>query len=107
MSEPSARVDRRVVKGPSDVRIDRRAVLRGIAAGAAGLSLAGIARLGRAADGGLAATTLAPGVTVLAGAGGNIVVLATDAGKVVVDGGAAAFGSKVRQALDGLPGGNV
>ena len=86
--------------------IDRRALLRGAAGGLAAFGLGGFARFGCAADA-LAATTVAPGLTLLAGAGGNILVLATDAGKVLVDGGAAAFSGKVREALDGLPGGPV
>jgi glyoxylase-like metal-dependent hydrolase (beta-lactamase superfamily II) len=86
--------------------IARRAVLRGIAGGAAGFGLGALARFAYAADP-LAATTVAQGLTLLAGAGGNILVLATDEGKVLVDGGAAAFSPKVRQALGGLPGGPV
>ena len=86
--------------------VDRRALLRGIAGGVAGLGLAGMARYAHAADS-LAATTVAQGLTVLTGAGGNILVLATDAGKVLVDGGAAALRGQVRQELDSLPGGHV
>jgi len=86
--------------------IGRRAVLRGIAGAAAASGLGGLARFAAAADS-LAAITVAPGLTLLAGAGGNILVLATDAGKVLVDGGAAAFSGKVQQALSGLPGGPV
>jgi len=87
-------------------RIERRAVLRGLAGAAVTSSLGGLARFAAAADS-LAATTVAPGLTLLTGAGGNILVLATDAGKVLVDGGGAAFNKNVRQALDGLPGGPV
>jgi len=87
-------------------RVDRRTVVRGIAGGIAGFGLAGIARYACAADS-LAATTVARGLTLLAGAGGNILVLTTDAGKVLVDGGAAASSGKVRQALEALPGGHV
>ena len=86
--------------------IDRRAVLRGVAAGFATLSLGAVARRVRAADA-LAATPVASGLTLLTGAGGNILVLATDAGKVLVDGGAAAFSDQVRRALDALQGGPV
>ncbi len=44
---------------------------------------------------------------MLSGAGGNVLVLATDAGKAVVDSGAAAFSEAVLAALDELPGGRV
>jgi glyoxylase-like metal-dependent hydrolase (beta-lactamase superfamily II) len=78
-------------------------VLRGIAGGLAGLSLGSLARAAEPP----AATTVAAGLTLLSGAGGNILVLATDAGKVLVDGGAAASSKAVLQAVDELPGGNV
>jgi cyclase len=87
----------------SDARVDRRAVLRGIAGGLAGL---GLARAGRAA-GAPTATTVAPGLTLLAGAGGNVLVLATDDGQVLVDSGAAAAKDSLREALAALPGGHV
>jgi cyclase len=86
--------------------IDRRALLCGVAGGVAAFAIGGRARFAAAADS-LAATTVAPGLTLLAGAGGNILVIATDAGKVLVDGGAAAFSPKVQQALGALPGGPV
>jgi len=86
--------------------IDRRALLRGIAGAAAVSGFGGIARFAAAADS-LTAAAVAPGLTLLSGAGGNILVLATDAGKVLVDGGAAAFSGAVRQALEGLPAGPV
>jgi len=85
---------------------NRRAVLRGIAGGLAGLSLAPVARVGLAA-GAVTAAPVGAGITLLSGGGGNIVVLATDTGKVVVDSGAAAFGEGVRATLDELPGGRV
>ena len=66
----------------------------------------GPVRFAGAADA-LSAACLAPGLMLLGGAGGNILVLATDAGKVVVDGGAAASSEAVRQKLDELPGGRV
>jgi cyclase len=61
----------------------RRDVLKGLAA----LSLAPLAARAQA---GLAVRDVAPQIKMLAGAGGNIVVLATTAGQVVVDSGAAA-----------------
>jgi glyoxylase-like metal-dependent hydrolase (beta-lactamase superfamily II) len=80
----------------------RRALLKGIA----GLSLASIVRPGFAA-GGITAEPVASGFTLLTGGGGNILVAATEAGKVVVDSGAAAAGDAVRATLGELPGGNV
>jgi glyoxylase-like metal-dependent hydrolase (beta-lactamase superfamily II) len=80
-------------------------VLRGVASGLAAAAFGG-ALSSRAADR-LSATSLAPGLTLLGGAGANILVLATDAGKVVVDGGAAAQAKAVQQTLDELPGGRV
>ncbi len=59
-----------------------------------------------AADG-IELTEIAPDLTLLSGAGGNIVVLETGAGKVLVDSGAAAFQDAVLAAVDGLPGGSV
>ncbi len=95
-------------EGPVGSRgaIDRRAVLRGVASGLAAAAFGGALRFARAADS-LSATSLAPGLTLLGGAGTNILVLATDAGKVVVDGGAAAQAKAVQQKLDELPGGRV
>ncbi len=86
--------------------IDRRSVLRGFAAGAAAVGLGSLARSSRAADA-LVTTSLAPGLTLLEGAGGNVLALATEAGKVVVDAGDAARSRALIQALDGLPGGKV
>jgi glyoxylase-like metal-dependent hydrolase (beta-lactamase superfamily II) len=86
--------------------VDRRAVLRGLASGLAAATFGGAVRFARAADS-LTATSVAPGLTLLGGAGANILVLATDAGKVVVDGGAAASSKAVQQKLAELPGGSV
>jgi cyclase len=86
--------------------LDRRTVLAGLAGGFAALTLGAVARHARAAAA-LTATPVAPGLTLLGGAGGNILVLTTDAGQVLIDGGAAAFRQSVSQALDALPGGRV
>lgn len=86
--------------------VDRRTVLGGLAGGFATLTLGTAARRARAAAT-LQATELAPGLTLLGGAGGNILVLTTDEGQVVVDGGGAAFRQSVSQALEALPGGRV
>jgi cyclase len=87
----------------TDAGIDRRAVLHGIAGGLAGLGLAGVSR----AAGAPTATSVAPGLTLLAGAGGNVLVLATADGQVLVDSGAAAAQAALLEALAALPGGRV
>jgi glyoxylase-like metal-dependent hydrolase (beta-lactamase superfamily II) len=84
--------------------LNRRALLRGAAGALA--ALGPFARIARSADA-LASTTVAPGVTVIGGAGANVVVLATDAGKVLVDGGSAAASEAVLRSVGQLPGGNV
>ena len=81
-------------------------MLRGIAAGLGVSSLGAIARAARSAEA-LSTTTVAPGLTVLSGAGGNIVVLATGAGKVLVDSGTAASSQALLESVGRLPGGNV
>jgi glyoxylase-like metal-dependent hydrolase (beta-lactamase superfamily II) len=86
--------------------VSRRQVLRNVASGLVGLSLAPIANVGFAADA-IEVTPVLPTLTLLRGAGGNVLVLATDEGKVVVDSGAAASRDAVLQALDELPGGRV
>jgi cyclase len=65
-----------------------------------------MARVGFAAEA-VVPTRVAPELTLLSGAGGNVLVLATDAGKAVVDSGAAAFSDAVLAALDEVPGGRV
>jgi cyclase len=86
--------------------LNRRAVLHGIAGGLALSSLGPVARVARSADA-LTSTTVAPGLTLLTGAGGNILVLATEAGKVLVDSGLAASSKAVLQTVGELGGGNV
>jgi glyoxylase-like metal-dependent hydrolase (beta-lactamase superfamily II) len=81
-------------------------MLRGIVGGLAASSLGAVARVARSADA-LTSTTVAPGVTVLGGAGANVVVLATDAGKVLVDSGAAESSEAVLRGVGQLPGTNV
>jgi len=78
-------------------------VLQGIAAGLAGLA---VAPRSFAADD-LERSHVARGLTLLRGAGGNILVLETNAGKVVVDTGAEAYRDAVTAALADLPGGAV
>jgi cyclase len=75
----------------------RRDVLRGIAA----LPLAPLAAR---AQGALSVVDVAPQIKVLAGAGGNIVVLATSSGQVVIDSGAAAQRDSVVATLRELGG---
>jgi glyoxylase-like metal-dependent hydrolase (beta-lactamase superfamily II) len=81
-------------------------VLGGLAGGLATLGFGSAARTVHAA-GAPTATTVAPGVTLLTGAGANVLVVATDDGKVVVDGGSADASAAVLRALDELPGGRV
>jgi glyoxylase-like metal-dependent hydrolase (beta-lactamase superfamily II) len=85
----------------------RRAVLRGLAGGVAGLGLATLARPSRAASAAVATSIVTPEIKVLSGAGGNVVVLSTDAGQVVVDSGAAVASDALLAALHELPGGKV
>jgi len=86
----------------------RRAVLQSIAGGLAGLALAPLAKVGFAATSdNVTTTTVTPQLKVLGGAGGNILVLSTDAGQVLVDSGAAAANEAVLAALRDLPGGKV
>jgi len=94
------------VQGDRDSALNRRAVLRGLAGGLVGLGVAPVAQQGFGA-GAVEVAPVAPNLTLLSGAGGNIVVLATEAGKVVVDSGAAAVRDAVLAALDELPGGPV
>ena len=91
---------------PESDRLDRRAVLRGLAAGVAGVALGARSRIGLAAEA-LTTSAAAPGITLIGGAGGNVLSAATDAGKIVVDGGNAAQSRGLLQALEGLPGGKV
>jgi len=70
---------------------------RDVLCGLAGLSLASLAR----AQAAIGVADVAPKVRVLSGAGGNIVVLATSAGQVVVDSGAAAQREAVLSELGG------
>jgi cyclase len=84
----------------------RRAVLKGIAGGFSGLALPSVARVA-VAQGAITETAVAPGFTVLSGAGGNVLAVATEAGKVLVDSGAASASAALRTAVDSLPGGGV
>jgi cyclase len=78
-------------------------VLRGLAAGLAGLAIGPKPLRAQ----GIEPFDVAAGMTLLRGAGGNILVLATDDGKIVVDSGAAAHRDAVLGALGDLPGGPV
>src|SRR5688572_27410041 len=84
----------------------RRRVLGNLACDVADIALPPFARMSIAADS-VAATAVAPDLTLLTGAGGNILVLATEAGKVLVDNGAAESARDVLAALDALPDGPV
>ena len=79
------------------MRTDRRSILKGIA-GAALLPWPGRA----IAAGGLAVSQVSPKLALIEGAGGNILVLETGEGRVLVDTGAAASGAAVLETLDEL-----
>jgi cyclase len=76
----------------------RRAVLRGVAGAAACAALGPWARSARAAAS-IDATAVTPELTLVSGAGGNVLALATDAGRVLVDSGAAGQTQALRDAL--------
>ena len=80
----------------------RRSVLQGLA-GAALLPWPGVA----VTAGGLGVSQLSRDLTLLEGGGGNILVLQTGDGRVLVDSGAAASSGAVLATLDELPGGGV
>ena len=82
-------------------------MLRGLACGAAAYATwPSWTRIAHAA-GGLATTTVMPELTLVTGAGGNILVLATDEGQVLVDSGATSFEEAVLATLGELPGAGV
>ena len=81
----------------------RRAVLKAALGGVAGLALSPFARRSHAADS-LVVKPLTDDLVVLSGAGGNILVRSTSAGRVLVDGGAAEFTDLVLATLSELPG---
>ena len=83
----------------------RRSVLKGIVGGVVGASVAPLTRTALGAE--ITRVTVAPDLAVLSGAGGNIAVLSTGAGQVVVDSGAAASSAQVVAALKQLPGGRA
>ena len=84
----------------------RRAIIRGLAGGVSGLALSQWSRAARAADD-IVASAVAPDITMLSGGGGNVLVLATGDGQVLVDSGAAASASALQATLGELPGGRV
>jgi glyoxylase-like metal-dependent hydrolase (beta-lactamase superfamily II) len=80
----------------------RRAVLRGLAGATVCAALGALARVAPAAAAPIAATSVAPGLTLLTGAGGNVLAHATDDGLVLVDSGAAGHTESLREAVRGL-----
>ncbi len=74
----------------SIAKADRRDVLKALAGGAVLAATGGIWRAASAADENLAAEALRPGLTLITGAGGNVVLLATPEGAVQVDSGSSA-----------------
>jgi len=89
-----------------DSSTSRRTILQGIGGGLAGACLSPWASRSIAA-GGLVVTTVTPELTMLSGAGGNILVLGTSDGQVLVDSGAAAHSEAVLATLGELPGEHV
>jgi glyoxylase-like metal-dependent hydrolase (beta-lactamase superfamily II) len=83
----------------------RRDLLRGAAGGLAGLALAPFVSSTAMAAGNIGVADVAPALKVLSGAGGNILVLATGAGQVLVDSGAAAASEAVLATLRELDAG--
>jgi cyclase len=94
------------MRGIDECEPSRRAVLRGIAGSVAVLALPSVARRGHAQEA-LTSTPVADGFTMISGAGGNVLVVATNAGKVLVDSGSAGASAALRTAVDALPGGGV
>ena len=82
---------------------NRRTVLKGAVAAVTGLTLAPVAREAFAQQP-PAAVAVSDGFVVLTGAGGNVLVRASEAGQVLVDSGAAASTQRILAALDELPG---
>jgi glyoxylase-like metal-dependent hydrolase (beta-lactamase superfamily II) len=85
---------------------DRRTLLKRALLGAAGLSLPPFAATGFTASG-IDLTPVSEGLVLLRGAGGNVLVLSTGDGQVLVDSGAAEFGDVLLATLDELPGERV
>ena len=81
----------------------RRAILKGSLAGFAGVALAPFTRSSLAADA-LGITRVTDTLALIAGAGGNVLVRATNLGQVLVDSGAAAASDALLAALATLPG---
>jgi cyclase len=91
----------------ADRPASRREVLRGIASGVAAAALpASWTRVATGA-GALVSTTVTDRVTLVSGAGGNIIVVSTGDGQVLVDSGAAEHGEAVLATLGQLPGDGV
>jgi len=84
--------------------LSRRRLLYGT--GAALVALPPWTRLGLAAEG-IAVTPVADSLSLLTGTGGNVLVLATGDGQVLVDSGAAADRDALLATLDELPGDRV
>jgi cyclase len=84
---------------------DRRTVLKGTLSGLAGLALGRAAIAAPAATEPVATTAVTDRISVISGAGGNVVVLADRSGALLVDGGSKAGSGALRAALAKLPGG--
>jgi glyoxylase-like metal-dependent hydrolase (beta-lactamase superfamily II) len=87
-------------------RLRRRTVLQGIAGSLAGALTLPLARVARAA-GDLTTTPIGRELVVIGGAGGNVLVLSTSAGQVLVDSGDAPHADALLATLGELPGDRV
>ena len=84
--------------------VDRRSLLKGALGGLACAALPRFALAARAPAEPIATTALTERVWVVSGVGGNVLVLATPDGQVLVDGGATEHTAALRAQLKTLPG---
>ena len=82
---------------------NRRSVLKGVLGGVASVALAPLASRALAA-GNVQVSRVTDELALLTGAGGNVLALATDGGRVLVDSGAAELGDVLLATLGELPG---
>jgi cyclase len=91
---------------PGSISASRRAFLRQASAGVAGVGFASWMPAARSA-GGLEVSEVADGLSLVRGAGANILVRSTSAGQIVVDSGSANARNAVLATFDELPGDGV
>ena len=99
-----ARNSVRTRRAADDAMTDRRTLLKNALYGAACLSLPPLT--GNAADG-IGVARVTDEIALLSGAGGNVLVLSTGDGQVLVDSGAAQFSAPLLATLGELPGERV